>query len=401
MTIEKIVEEIAELIEDEDIEKIKLIFEAHPESINHISIFGTWLHEACDFGKLSVVKLLLNYDFDLNLTDSRFGQSPLKKACAGGHLRVVELLLSNTVKLECNTLENNSLFGAITSKNVQIAKLLIESGINKHVVYRGTSGNLKNALSFARDCNATEIEELLLSHGCKMPVEGVDIPVNEVEEEIVEAVEVNPLDDARVELVEFMTNRFGPVEKLALQELLPIMEDVSVAINVVPPKEDDPFLTLFTIGMSDLPMKVPAGEEDYQYAELVFHLPNDWPHPNDLESGDKAASWPVGLMRQIAYFPHLSNTWLGGPYTTFAESDPPKPLGPNTEFTSMFLCTNPSLQTTLKDGRKINFYQMLPMHTDELDYCFKEGVPAFLERWLKFMLPFALFENRTSVFKKY
>ncbi len=51
---------------------------------------------------------------------------------------------------------------------------------------------------------------------------------------------------------------------------------VHIDIYQIPPTVDRPFWTLVTTGMSDLPMTVPEGAEDYTYAELMLCLPPDW-----------------------------------------------------------------------------------------------------------------------------
>src|SRR5262245_43817865 len=52
---------------------------------------------------------------------------------------------------------------------------------------------------------------------------------------------------------------------------------VHVDVHMVGPTQGRPYQYLVTSGMSDLPMAVPEGAEEWRYAELVVKLPPDWP----------------------------------------------------------------------------------------------------------------------------
>lgn len=54
------------------------------------------LHWACDRGCTDIVRLLLDCNADVNVSDAD-GQTPLHYACACGHAEIVQLLLENNV----------------------------------------------------------------------------------------------------------------------------------------------------------------------------------------------------------------------------------------------------------------------------------------------------------------
>lgn len=141
-----------------------------------------------------------------------------------------------------------------------------------------------------------------------------------------------------------------------------------------------PCLTLFTTGMSDLPMLVPPGEEAYQYAELIMHLPATWPHPRNQSAGYD--NWPIEWLRNVAYYPHLNDTWLGGATTIISSDEPPVPLGPNTKQTCLLLLANFGgwSPVSLDDGKSVCYYTVVPIYTEERDFEKTHGVVQLIQR---------------------
>jgi hypothetical protein len=274
------------------------------------------------------------------------------------------------------------MFDAIYNGHAEIAKLLLAAGIDAHVVYRSVTGKLKNALSFAQERGETEIADLLIKAGCRLPIEGVDKPVWEPEE--IEVHEPTVEDKAHEQIKLLMSELFGPVDPLALQEIVPVDSDVHVAINVIRPNDRDPHLTLFTTGMSDRALEVPKGQEEYQYAELLMRLPGAWPHPRDRGAGDDTF-WPFEWLRKVAYYPHLNETWLGGAMTIISSDDPPVPLGPNTKQTCLLLLANfmDWSPIVVEGDKKVRIYTVIPIFTEERDFEIKHGIKPLFERLQK------------------
>jgi hypothetical protein len=71
---------------------------------------------------------------------------------------------------------------------------------------------------------------------------------------------------------------------------------------------------------------VPAGWEEYRYAELLIHLPADWPLTKKLLS-DPKFNGPIRWLHKTARYPHEHQTWLGGPVTIISK-DPPEKITP-------------------------------------------------------------------------
>jgi len=145
-------------------------------------------------------------------------------------------------------------------------------------------------------------------------------------------------------------------------------------------------------------MNVPSGSEEFQYAELMISLPDDWPLTKEALSFPEN-SWPIDWLRKIAYYPAAQNTWLGGPYTIIANDEPPQPLGPNTKFTCILLLAElgdlGNLQT--KDGRLIKFYSLYPLYTEERDLEKENGLGEILKRFQIFRIKDILDLKRKNV----
>ncbi|MBM4076649.1 MAG: suppressor of fused domain protein, partial [Planctomycetes bacterium] len=260
--------------------------------------------------------------------------------------------------------------------------ILLDAGIDPHVVYRFRSGELTNAFSYATEYGQPGVAELLESCGCRMPVEGVDIPVYEApreEPEEEDQTETSTAEDATQQIIDHMEEAFGPVDSFSLQEILPVDDEIHVSVHVIQPNDRHPFLTLFTTGMSDKAMNVPEGQDWYAHAELVMHLPGNWPHPKDAVHDDNH-NWPVQWLRQLAYFPHRNQTWMGGKYTIVSTDDPPQPVGPNTKQTCFLLISGlTNCPELMLSDKVINFYSITGLYTDERDLEQAKGFQVLLD----------------------
>src|SRR5439155_26347202 len=121
-------------------------------------------------------------------------------------------------------------------------------------------------------------------------------------------------------------------------------------------------------------------------------LPANWPH-TDLE--DPEHSWPADWLRSTAQYPHLNDTWLGGPVTIIANEEPPQPLAPNTQFTCLLLLALSSF--VRRDGRKVQIYRMVPLYTEERNLEIREGIAALMHAFDEFGVPFIVNLERPNI----
>ena len=170
---------------------------------------------------------------------------------------------------------------------------------------------------------------------------------------------------------------FGKVENVFHELVSP---DIHVDICVVPPSEERDYCTLVTMGMGAHRMNVPEELAEYKLerAELAIALPADW--KLDQESmKDEKWYWPIRLLKSLARLPIASDTWLGFGHTMDNEEDFAKDTklcaailtGPQDTEDGSEVCILPS-------GEEVNFYQVIPLYRDELEYKLAHDADALL-----------------------
>ena len=158
--------------------------------------------------------------------------------------------------------------------------------------------------------------------------------------------------------------------------------DIHVDICVVPPSGDRDYYTLVTMGMGAHRMNVPEELAEYKLerAELAIALPGNWKlKREDLKN--ERWYWPIRLMKTLARLPIASDTWLGFGHTMDNEEDFAKGTklcaailtGPQDTEDGSEVCILPS-------GEEVNFYQVIPLYRDELEYKLAHDADALLDK---------------------
>ena len=158
--------------------------------------------------------------------------------------------------------------------------------------------------------------------------------------------------------------------------------DIHVDICMVPPTEERDYYTLVTMGMGAHRMNVPEELAEYKLerAELAIALPADW--KLDQESmKDEKWYWPIRLLKVLARLPIASDTWLGFGHTMDNEED----FAENTKLCAAILTGPQSTEEggevgTLPGGEEVNFYQVIPLYRDELEYKMEHDADALLDK---------------------
>lgn len=161
MDNKKIAIEIHTAIEDNNIEEVVRLIDFDTERLNMMTPFGNWLHIAASEGKLEIVKKLVELGADVNMRGGTFNGGAINNAASEGHIEIVKYLLSCGAEMDVSEPERNPLFGAIHGGHVNIAKLLIESGIDTSIKYNGKYMTNMDALAFAIERGQKEIAVLL------------------------------------------------------------------------------------------------------------------------------------------------------------------------------------------------------------------------------------------------
>jgi uncharacterized protein len=164
MDIEKkqIAQEIRDAILDGESSHVISLLRGHPELRDFMSPFGTWLHVAGKHGRLDVVTFLVELGMDVNLRGGISGGAPIHLAASQGHVDVVRYLLSHGAEMDVSEPERNPLFGAIYGGHTDVAKILIDSGIDTQVRYTGPNMENMDALAFANEWGRKEIVDLFM-----------------------------------------------------------------------------------------------------------------------------------------------------------------------------------------------------------------------------------------------
>jgi Suppressor of fused protein (SUFU) len=166
---------------------------------------------------------------------------------------------------------------------------------------------------------------------------------------------------------------------------------VHLDVHIVEPTAERDWWTLFTTGMSALPMTVPEGCEALRYAELMVMLPADWkvremkvtPPPPDLEQW----YWPIRWLKQLARLPHDYGTWIGFGHT-IPNGDPAEPFAPDTKLCGWALIPPITIpdegrSVELSDGREVHFYCLHAVHHAEMSLKLNKGMDALLDAFEK------------------
>lgn len=113
--------------------KVRALIAEDEDNLNMMTPFGTWLHVAAYAGQLAIVKYLVSRGIDVNRRGGILGGGALSEAASNGHIEVVQYLLSCGAVMNTTDPRFNPLFSAIYGGHPDIARLLIEKGIDTKV----------------------------------------------------------------------------------------------------------------------------------------------------------------------------------------------------------------------------------------------------------------------------
>lgn len=192
------------------------------------------------------------------------------------------------------------------------------------------------------------------------------------------APEVYSVEEMNI-IEEHIQQYFGECKNVFHELVSP---DIHVDICIVPPDGERNYYTLITMGMGAHRMNVPEELAEYKLerAELAIALPKNWKLTSE-DFKNERWYWPVRLLKTLARLPISSNTWLGFGHTMDNEAD----FAKNTKLCAAML-TGPqgteegSEVCILPNGEEVNFYQVIPLYRDELEYKLAHDADALLDK---------------------
>ncbi len=194
--------------------------------------------------------------------------------------------------------------------------------------------------------------------------------------------ELELYEDAEMEAVEgHIAKYFGEFESV-LHEI--VSPDIHVDICLIPPSEERNYYTLVTMGMGAHRMNVPETLEEYELerAELLISMPPDWKF--DQESmADERWYWPIRTLKMSARLPGEEDSWLGWGHTLqFGNGET---YADNTQLCAVMLVGQQVGEEganvcQLPGGEKVNFYQLIPLYQEEVDFKLENDGEALLKR---------------------
>jgi len=125
--------------------------------VNHKDSVGdTFLHEACFFENLDIVKILIENGADVNVENDD-GDAPM--CSTKQNLEIIELLIENGAKMWDGQLQH-----ALICKDWEIAETLIKHGADVNGI-DGVNSRGRTLLQYARRYGYTEAVKFLINHG--------------------------------------------------------------------------------------------------------------------------------------------------------------------------------------------------------------------------------------------
>lgn len=150
-----------DLIKNGDIKQAKELLESDSSLLDFVTPFGSWLHVAARTGELEMVKFLVEVGMNIHINEGVPKSAPLAHAASEGYLNIVEFLYNQGAKFDVSDPNRNPLFSAIYGGHIEIAKFLIQNGIDITVKYTGDTMKDMGAYEFAIERGQLEIADYL------------------------------------------------------------------------------------------------------------------------------------------------------------------------------------------------------------------------------------------------
>ncbi|MDV0447721.1 hypothetical protein MsAg5_16330 [Methanosarcinaceae archaeon Ag5] len=180
-------------------------------------------------------------------------------------------------------------------------------------------------------------------------------------------------------------------------ELIEKTTEDLIHVYAVKANKERPYHLLITAGMSDIPMEVPPGFEEFQFAEMMMLLPEYWPlSETDLE--EEVNNWPIQVLQTIAELPVPDRTWVSWGHTV---SNTDAPFSNFVLFESSLLVysitTSEEFVKIELPEKTVHIYSAIPLYPEELEFKIKYGADNLLDKFNRYQTPEILDCDRENV----
>ena len=161
-----------------------------------------------------------------------------------------------------------------------------------------------------------------------------------------------------------------------------VSPDIHVDIYIMNPTPERNYYVLSTFGMGAHRMNVSKelAEQKLERAEIIVALPPNW---KVTEPGEEWY-WPIRWLKILARLPINEDGWLGWGHTIANPDD--APFADNTKLCGLIL-TEPqgfdeeAVCCELPGGDEVNFYQMVPLTFEEMQFKLAHDAGTLLDRF--------------------
>lgn len=194
----------------------------------------------------------------------------------------------------------------------------------------------------------------------------------------------------------YISKNFGNISKVYHELYSP---DIHVDIIIIPPTPEQNFYKLITEGVGAFKMNVPEMVKQFELErmELITYLPPDW----DMKI-EKQYGWIISNLKLIGRLPISQDTLIcSGQTVSYYNSDKIKD---NIFCASLLIpASNNKKQLDFRFDRKgkINFYQIIPLYKEELEYKLDNGLEALIDVLDENQLDLVVDFNRPNYCKGY
>lgn len=158
--------------------------------------------------------------------------------------------------------------------------------------------------------------------------------------------------------------------------------DIHCDVYIIPPSDEKNYYTLMTVGMGAHVMDIPDDLDTSEHgrAELLICLPPDWKVGENKEEW----FWPISLLKSLSRLPINHNSWLGWGHSV----DNQQTYAENTELCGSLLIYPENVEDgaeycTLPNGDRVNFFEVIPLYREEMNFKIDNGTTAVLEQMQK------------------